>query len=124
MLWESNRLAEMADRKDVPPGTLALMVLRTLEVLGPLHGYGIGQRIEEISRDRLSLNYGTLYPVLRKLELEGAIRGEWGTSENNQQAKFYALTPAGRKELARQRREWERTADLVAAFLTLGSEVA
>jgi transcriptional regulator len=114
----------MAERKDVPQGTLALMVLRTLDVLGPLHGFGIGRRIEEISRNRLSLNYGTLYPVLRKLELEGAIRGEWGTSENNQQAKYYTLTAGGRKELARQAREWERTADLVAAFMTLRSEVA
>ena len=114
----------MAERSDVPQGTLALMVLRTLDVLGPLHGYGIGRRIEEISRNRLSLNYGTLYPVLRKLELEGAIRGEWGTSENNQQAKYYGLTAAGRKELARQAREWQRTSDLVAAFLTLGSEPA
>jgi transcriptional regulator len=114
----------MAERTDVPQGTLALMVLRTLDVLGPLHGYGIGRRIEEISRNRLSLNYGTLYPVLRKLELEGAIRGEWGTSENNQQAKYYGLTAAGRRELARQAREWQRTSDLVAAFLTLGSEPA
>jgi PadR family transcriptional regulator, regulatory protein PadR len=124
MLWETNRLVQMAERSDVPQGTLALMVLRTLDVLGPLHGYGIGRRIEEISRNRLSLNYGTLYPVLRKLELEGAIRGEWGTSENNQQAKYYGLTAAGRKELARQAREWQRTSDLVAAFLTLGSEPA
>ena len=114
----------MADRKDVPQGTLALMVLRTLEVLGPLHGYGIGRRIEEISRDRLLLNYGTLYPMLRKLELEGAIRGEWATSENNQQAKYYTLTAAGRKALARQAREWQRTSDLVAVFLTLGSDAA
>ena len=114
----------MAERTDVPQGTLALMVLRTLDVLGPLHGYGIGRRIEEISRNRLSLNYGTLYPVLRKLELEGAIRGEWRTSENNQQAKYYGLTAAGRKELVRQTREWQRTSDLIAAFLTLGSEPA
>jgi transcriptional regulator len=114
----------MAERKDVPQGTLALMVLRTLDVLGPLHGYGIGRRIEEISGNRLSLNYGTLYPVLRKLELESAIKGEWRTSENNQDAKYYALTAAGRKALARQTREWQRTADLVAAFLTLGSETA
>ena len=114
----------MAERTDVPPGTLALMVLRTLDVLGPLHGYGIGRRIEEISRNRLSLNYGTLYPVLRKLELEGAIRGEWGTSENKQQAKYYGLTAAGRKALARQAREWQRTSDLVAAFLALRDETA
>jgi transcriptional regulator len=109
----------MVDKRDVPPGTLALMVLRTLEVLGPLHGYGIGRRIEEISQNRIALNYGTLYPVLRKLEVEGAIRGVWQTSENNQRARFYALTAAGRKAVTRETREWERTADLVAAFLTL-----
>jgi transcriptional regulator len=114
----------MAGKQDVPQGTLALMVLRTLDVLGPLHGYGIGRRIEEISRDSLTLNHGTLYPVLRKLEVDGAIRGEWRTSENNQRAKFYALTPAGRKELARERREWQRTADLVQAFLQLSENPA
>src|SRR5687768_14056421 len=95
------------------------MVLRTLDVLGPLHGYGIGRRIEEISRNRITLNYGTLYPMLRKLELDGAIRGEWRTSENNQRAKYYALTATGRKALARATREWHRTADLVGAFLTM-----
>src|SRR6185436_16754214 len=95
------------------------MVLRTLDVLGPLHGYGIGRRIEEISGNRITLNYGTLYPTLRKLELDGAIRGDWRTSENNQRAKYYALTAAGRKQLARETREWQRAAALVAAFLTL-----
>lgn len=109
----------MDDKRDVPQGTLALMVLRTLDVLGPLHGYGIGRRIEDISGNRITLNYGTLYPVLRKLELEGAIRGEWGTSENNQRARFYKLTAAGRRELERETREWRRASDLVAAFLTL-----
>jgi PadR family transcriptional regulator len=112
----------MAARQDVPQGTLALMVLRTLGVLGPLHGYGIGRRIEEISGDTIALNHGTLYPVLRKLELDGAIRGEWQTSDNNQRAKYYVLTAAGRKELARETREWHRTAELVQAFLTLGGE--
>jgi PadR family transcriptional regulator, regulatory protein PadR len=114
----------MDDKQDVPQGTLALMVLRTLDVLGPLHGYGIGRRIEEISGNRITLNYGTLYPALRKLELDGAIRGEWRTSENNQRAKYYALTAAGKKELARETREWHRTADLVAAFLTMREETA
>ena len=109
----------MDDKQDVPQGTLALMVLRTLDVLGPLHGYGIGRRIEEISGNRITLNYGTLYPALRKLELDGAIRGDWRTSDNNQRAKYYALTAAGRKQLARETREWQRAADLVAAFLTL-----
>ena len=120
MLWETNSQAGcMASNKDVPQGTLALMVLRTLAVLGPLHGYGIGRRIEEISANKITLNHGTLYPVLRKLELDGAIRGEWRTSDNNQRAKYYTLTPAGRKELATETREWRRTADLVQAFLQL-----
>jgi PadR family transcriptional regulator, regulatory protein PadR len=114
----------MDDKQDVPQGTLALMVLRTLGTLGPLHGYGIGRRIEEISGNRISLNYGTLYPALRKLELDGAIRGEWRTSDNNQRAKYYALTAAGRKQLARETREWHRTAELVSAFLTMREETA
>ena len=107
----------MADKLDVKQGTLALMILTTLDVLGPLHGYGIARRIEETSRHRLALNYGTLYPALLKLEQEGAIAAEWRASENNRRAKFYALTPAGRKQLARETREWQRTADLIAAFL-------
>ena len=112
----------MASNQDVPQGTLALMVLRTLAVLGSLHGYGIGRRIEEISANRIALNHGTLYPLLRKLELEGAIRGEWRTSDNNQRAKYYTLTAAGRKELAAETREWRRTADLVQAFLQLSED--
>jgi PadR family transcriptional regulator PadR len=107
----------MADKQDVKQGTLALMVLRTLDVLGPLHGYGIARRIEETSKNRLTLNYGTLYPALVKLEQEGFIDAEWGESENNRRAKFYALTPAGRKQLARETKEWNKTADLIAAFL-------
>lgn len=114
----------MTTRQDVPQGTLALMVLRTLDVLGPLHGYGIGRRIEEISRHAVTLNHGTLYPVLRKLELDGVIRGEWRTSDNNQRAKYYALTPAGKKELVRETREWHRTADLVQTFLQLREDTA
>lgn len=102
---------------DVQQGTLALMILRTLEVLGSLHGYGIARRIEETSRNRLTLNYGTLYPALLKLEQEGFITAEWRQSENNRRAKFYALTAAGRKRLARETREWRQTADLIAAFL-------
>ncbi len=108
----------MADKLDVKQGTLALMILKTLESLGPLHGYGIARRIEETSGNRLSLNYGTLYPALLKLEQEGAIAADWRQSENNRRAKFYALTPAGRKQLARETRDWHRTADLIAAFLT------
>lgn len=107
----------MADKLDVKQGTLALMILRTLDVLGPLHGYGIARRIEETSRHRLALNYGTLYPALLKLEQEGAIQAEWRPSENNRRAKFYALTAAGRKRLAQETREWHETADLIAAFL-------
>ena len=107
----------MAEKLDVQQGTLALMILRTLEVLGPLHGYGVARRIEETSRNRLTLNYGTLYPALIKLEQEGFIRAEWRQSENNRRAKFYSLTAAGRKRMAREAREWHQTADLIAAFL-------
>ena len=107
----------MAEKLDVQQGTLALMILKTLEGLGPLHGYGVARRIEETSKNRLTLNYGTLYPALLKLEQEGFIKAEWRQSENNRRAKYYALTPAGRKQLAREAREWHATADLIAAFL-------
>ena len=107
----------MGDKTDVLQGTLALMILKTLEVLGPLHGYGIARRIEETSNNRLKLNYGTLYPALLKLEQEGFVTPEWRPSENNRRAKFYTLTAAGRKQLAHEAREWHRTADLIAAFL-------
>ena len=107
----------MPDKLDIKQGTLALMILRTLEVLGPLHGYGVARRIEETSANRLKLNYGTLYPALVKLEQEGCIVAEWGQSENNRRAKFYTLTSAGRRQLAREAREWYETADLIAAFL-------
>jgi transcriptional regulator len=107
----------MADKQDIQPGTLALMLLKTLEQLGPLHGYGIARRIEETSQNRLTLNYGTLYPALLKLEQEGYITADWRQSENNRRAKFYSLTAAGRKQLARATREWHRTTDLIAAFL-------
>jgi transcriptional regulator len=107
----------MADKLDVKQGTLALMILRTVDVLGPLHGYGIARRIEETSKHRLQLNYGTLYPALVKLEQEGFIKSEWRQSENNRRAKYYALTAAGRKQLERETREWQETADLIAAFL-------
>jgi transcriptional regulator len=107
----------MTDKLDIRQGTLALMILRTLEVLGPLHGYGIARRIEEISKHSLTLNYGTLYPALLKLEQEGSIAAEWRQSDNNRRAKFYSLTPTGEKQLARETREWHRTTDLIAAFL-------
>ena len=107
----------MADKRDVQQGTLALMILKTLDVLGPLHGYGVARRIEETSNNRLALNYGTLYPALLKLEQEGFIKAEWRQSENNRRAKYYSLTASGRKQLARETREWQETADLIAAFL-------
>ena len=112
------------EKRDVQPGTLSLMILKTLDVLGPLHGYGIARRIEETSRHQLALNYGTLYPALLKLEQEGFITAEWGQSENNRRAKFYSLTPAGRKELARELREWQQTAELIASFFALKPEPA
>ena len=106
-------------KPEVQPGTLALMILKTLDVLGPLHGYGVARRIEETSGNRLTLNYGTLYPALLKLEQEGFVTAQWGQSENNRRAKFYSLTPAGRKQLARETREWQQTADLIASFFAL-----
>jgi len=112
----------MSDKADVWQGTLALMVLKTLETLGPLHGYGIARRIEQTSAHHLALNYGTLYPALLKLEQEGYIASEWGVSENNRKAKFYRLTRAGRKQLEKEKREWERTTAILARFLTPGEE--
>jgi PadR family transcriptional regulator PadR len=112
----------MAERPDVWQGTLALMVLKTLEALGPLHGYGIARRIEQTSGDLLSVNYGTLYPALLKLEQEGTIAAEWGVSENNRKAKFYRLTLAGRKHLAREARQWDQTTAIMRLFLTAGGE--
>ena len=106
----------MSGKLEVQQGTLALMILKTLDHLGPLHGYGVARRIEETSKNRLNLNYGTLYPALLKLEQEGFISAEWRQSENNRRAKYYALTAAGRKQLAREAREWQQTADLIAAF--------
>ena len=107
----------MSNKLDIQQGTLSLMILTTLEGVGPLHGYGIARRIEETSGHRLVLNYGTLYPALLKLEQAGYIKAEWSVSENNRRAKFYALTAAGRRQLARERKEWHDTADLIAAFL-------
>ena len=98
----------MAEKLDVKQGTLALMILKTLDVLGPLHGYGVARRIEETSKNRLTLNYGTLYPALLKLEQEGFIEAEWRQSENNRRARFYRLTTAGRKQLATEISEFEK----------------
>jgi len=94
------------------------MILKTLDTLGPLHGYGIARRIEQISGDRLSLNYGTLYPALLKLEQEGWIVSEWGTSENNRKAKYYKLTRVGRKQLVLEEKEWNQTTAIVARFFS------
>jgi len=112
----------MSDKKDVWQGTLALMVLKTLDTLGPLHGYGIARRIEQTSGDLLSVNYGTLYPALLKLEQEGYISSEWGVSDNNRKAKFYNLTKAGRRQLEREAKEWDRTTAIIARFFTRASE--
>jgi transcriptional regulator len=107
----------MADKTDVWQGTLALMVLRTLESMGPMHGYGLARRIEQISGDRLQLNYGTLYPALLKLEQEGYVRSRLGASENNRKAKFYELTKAGHSRVRKAAAEWERTTEILARFL-------
>lgn len=108
----------MGDKTDVWQGTLALMVLKTIATMGPLHGYGIARRIEQTSGDLLSLNYGTLYPALLRLEQEGAIASEWGLSDNNRKAKFYSLTRAGRRQLHLETRSWEQTTAIVARFLS------
>jgi PadR family transcriptional regulator PadR len=107
----------MGEKADVWQGTLAVMILKTLETMGRMHGYGIARRIEQTSGDLLSVNYGTLYPALVKLEQEGCIGSEWGVSDNNRKAKFYKLKPAGRKELLRQTREWDQTTQILAQFL-------
>lgn len=107
----------MSEKSEVWQGTLALMVLKTLETMGPLHGYGIARRIEQTSGDLLSVNYGTLYPSLLRLELEGYIASEWGVSDNNRKAKFYRLTRAGRKQLGKEAREWGQTTEILARFL-------
>ncbi|MGC2526479.1 MAG: PadR family transcriptional regulator [Candidatus Acidiferrum sp.] len=113
---------KVGEKKDVWQGTLALMVLKTLLGLGPLHGYGIARRIEQTSGDRLIVNYGTLYPALLKLEQEGYISSEWGFSDNNRKAKYYKLTRAGRKQLNKEEREWEQTTAILARFLAPGEE--
>src|SRR3989440_1183128 len=115
-------MSQMKEKMDVLQGTLALMVLKTLEVLGPLHGYAIARRIEQISGDLLSVNQGTLYPVLLKLEQEGSIASEWGTSENNRKARFYKLTRDGRKQLQSETRSWEQTAAIIARFFAAKAE--
>ncbi len=110
----------MAEKSEVWQGTLALMVLKTLEAMGPLHGYGIARRIEQTSGDLLSLNYGTLYPALIKLEQEGYISSEWGVSDNKRRAKYYSLTRAGRKQVLKETKDWEQTTAILARFLSPG----
>jgi PadR family transcriptional regulator PadR len=112
----------MKEKPDVLQGTLALMVLKTLDVLGPQHGYGIARRIEQISGDLLAVNQGTLYPLLLKLENEGSIASQWGASENNRRARFYSLTTTGRKQLQAETRDWKRTAAIIARFFEVKAE--
>ncbi len=112
----------MKEKPDVLQGTLALMVLKTLDVLGPQHGYGIARRIEQISGDLLAVNQGTLYPLLLKLEHEGAVASEWGASENNRRARFYRLTAGGRKQLQTETRDWEQTAAIIERFFHVRAE--
>jgi PadR family transcriptional regulator PadR len=112
----------MKGKRDVQQGTLALMVLKTLDVLGPLHGYGLARRIEQISGDLLAVNQGTLYPLLLKLEQEGAIASEWGASENNRRARFYRLTRIGRKQLQTATQDWAQTTALIDRFFAVKAE--
>ena len=112
----------MKEKPDVLQGTLALMVLKTLDVLGPQHGYGIARRIEQISGDILALNQGTLYPLLLKLEQEGSIVSQWGASENNRRARFYRLTATGRKQLQAETHDWEQAAAIIARFFSVKAE--
>jgi PadR family transcriptional regulator PadR len=126
-LWACNTRngkVYMGDRADIWQGTLALMVLKTIEMMGPQHGYGIARRIEQTSGNLLSLNYGTLYPALLKLEQEGSIASEWGVSENNRKAKFYKLTRAGRKQLESEARNWQQATAILDRFLSPAEEQA
>jgi PadR family transcriptional regulator, regulatory protein PadR len=112
----------MGEKADVWQGTLALMVLKTLQAMGPMHGYGIARRIEQVSGDQLLVNYGTLYPALLKLEQEGYICAEWGVSDNNRKAKYYKLTRAGKRQVAKEEREWEQMTAILARFLAPGEQ--
>jgi transcriptional regulator len=120
--WQPKGKLPMKEKPDVLQGTLALMVLKTLDVLGPQHGWGIARRIEQISGDLLAVNQGSLYPLLLKLEHEGWIASDWGASENNRRARFYRLTPAGRRQLAAETSEWEQAAAIIARFFTVRPE--
>jgi PadR family transcriptional regulator PadR len=114
----------MTEKTDVWQGTLALMVLKTLETMGPLHGYGIARRIEQTSGDVLSVNYGTLYPALLKLEQEGCIAAKWGVSDNHRRAKYYSLTRAGKRQLQKEAREWDRTTAVISRFFSPSEEAS
>ena len=109
--------SDRADKADVLQGTLILLVLRTLEALGPLHGYGIARRVEQISKDVLQLNQGTLYPALLRMEQEGWISSKWGASEKKRKARFYSITAAGRKRLAKETEDWRRMSSTIERFL-------
>jgi PadR family transcriptional regulator PadR len=122
MLPVGNPMNEKKEKKDVLQGTLAPMALKTLDVLGPLHGYRIARRIEQISGGLLAVNQGTLYPVLLKLEQEGSIASEWGASENNRKARFYRLTRQGRKQLQAEKHDWDQTAAIIARFFAVRTE--
>lgn len=112
----------MDEKVAVWQGTLALMVLKTLDVLGPQHGYGIARRVEQTSDNILSINQGTLYPVLLKLEQEGAVEAEWGVSDNNRRAKFYSITKVGRKRLRSDEEQWSQATAIMSRFLAFGGE--
>ncbi len=112
----------MDGKREVWQGTLALMILKTLETLGPQHGFGVQRRIEQTSGGALQVNYGTLYPALMKLEQEGYIAGKWGVSDNNRKARFYSLTRAGKKKLEKEARQWEETTSIIARFFASSEE--
>jgi transcriptional regulator len=122
-VWAANS-RDMKKTTDVWQGTLALMILRTLEAMGPIHGYGIARRIEQTSENLLNLNYGTLYPALLKLEQEGFIASEWGVSDNNRRAKFYKLTRSGHKQLERETQQWAQATEILARFLNAKGQSA
>jgi PadR family transcriptional regulator, regulatory protein PadR len=114
----------MTDKPDVPAGTLTLMILRTVDTMGPLHGYGIARRIEQASGGRLELNQGTVYPALLQLEQGGWIKGSWGVSENNRRARFYAITRTGRKRLAAEEERWRLASEMILRFLNPPGDTA
>src|SRR5499426_1626583 len=124
LLLQSNRSHMEQSKNELLPGTLNLMVLKTLDSLGPLHGYGIARRIEQVSGDRLQLNQGTIYPALLNLKQMGWISSKWGVSENNRRAKYYSITRAGRKQLAAEEENWRRASEIMIRFLESSGENA